>query len=175
MTDLNELRFPVGPFHPKAGLSDREREECIEEMAELPARFRAAANLLDEGGLNTPYREGGWTARQVIHHVPDSHMQGYVRCKLAMSESAPVIKTYDQADWAEMEDAKTGPVEPSLALLEALHLRWVGFLRSLSEEDFARTYTHPELGEINLETTLQLYVWHGRHHLGHLSLVAGAG
>jgi hypothetical protein len=143
------------------------------EIAHFPADFRFMVQSLTEHELDTPYREGGWTVRQVVHHVPDSHLQGYVRFKLAMTEEAPAIKTYQQSAWGDLADARTGPVEVSLDLLDALHSRWAHFLRSLGEADFARTYHHPELGEISLETTLQLYAWHGKHHLGHVGLVAG--
>lgn len=173
MTDHDALRFPTGPFSPKPSLTAAEREELMEELAHYPADLRFMVLSLTPEQLETPYREGGWTVRQVVHHLPDSHLQGYVRFKLAMTEDKPAIKTYGQAEWGEAEDARTAPVEVSLDLLEALHGRWVLFLRSLTEEDFQRSYMHPELGEVTLETTLQLYVWHGKHHLGHVTLVAG--
>ena len=172
MTDLDDLRFPVGPFEPRSGLTTQDREEFITQIEHFPSDLRFLTSTLNEEELDTPYREGGWTVRQVVHHVPDSHLQGYVRFKLALTEAAPTIKTYVQSAWGEAEDARTAPIEVSLDLLDALHKRWGIFLRSLSEEDFARTYHHPELGELTLETTLQLYAWHGRHHLGHVKLVA---
>lgn len=172
MTDHDTLRYPVGPFRPRPALTPEERSDLMDEIENFPALLRSLVKGLTETQLETPYREEGWTVRQVIHHIPDSHMQGYVRFKLAVSETRPAIKTYRQAAWGEMADARVGAVETSLHLLEALHTRWVLFLRSLDEEDFARTYLHPELGEISLETTLQLYAWHGRHHLGHVQLVA---
>jgi len=143
-------------------------------MEAFPAEFRALLQRIPDERMDTPYREGGWTVRQVVHHLPDSHMQGYVRFKLAVSEDRPLIKTYDQALWGGMADAGRAPIQPSLDLLSGLHARWVFFLRSLSDADFARTYLHPELGELSLETTLQLYAWHGRHHMGHVRLVADA-
>ena len=173
MTDLDDLRFPTGPFQPRAGLTPQERQELIGEIAHFPADLRFMVSSLSEEDLDTPYREDGWTVRQVVHHVPDSHMQGYVRFKLAMTEETPTIRTYEQQAWGETKDSRTGAVEVSLDLLEALHRRWALFLESLSEEDFARTYRHPEMGELTLETTLQLYAWHGRHHLAHVNLVAG--
>jgi uncharacterized damage-inducible protein DinB len=173
MSDIDALRFPVGPFRPRVGLTLREREELIGEIAHFPSDLRFVVSTLSAEQLDTPYREGGWTVRQVVHHVPDSHMQGYVRFKLAMTEEQPNIKTYEQQAWGETEESRNAPVEISLNLLDALHKRWVLFLMNLGEEDFARTYRHPELGELTLETTLQLYVWHGRHHLGHVNLVAG--
>jgi uncharacterized damage-inducible protein DinB len=172
MTDKDALRFPTGPFSPKPSLSAAERDSLMEELAHYPADLRFMVLSLTQKQLETPYREGGWTVRQVVHHVPDSHLQGYVRFKLAMTEDKPTIKTYAQAPWGETEDTRTAPVEISLDLLDALHKRWVLFLRSLGEEDFQRTYMHPELGEVSLEKTLQLYVWHGKHHLGHIRLVA---
>jgi hypothetical protein len=173
MTDLDALRYPNGPFQPRSGFTAEEREGFINDIARAPAEFRVAVEELSEAQLDTPYREGGWTARQVAHHVPDSHLQGYVRFKLAMTEDAPTIKTYEQAAWGDTEDSRSAPVDFSLDLLEGLHSRWTFFLRSLSEEDFARTYQHPEMGEVSLETTLQLYAWHGKHHLAHVKLVAG--
>ena len=175
MSDLDALRFPLGPFQPKPSLTAEERVGFINDLAEFPGNFKAAVEGLSESQLDTPYREGGWTIRQVAHHVPDSHLQGYVRFKLAMTETAPTIKTYDQAGWGRAEDARFAPVAFSLDLLEALHRRWVFFLRSLSPEDYARAYRHPDMGEITLETTLQLYAWHGKHHLGHVKLVGNAG
>lgn len=172
MADHDFLRFPVGPFAPKANLSATEREDLIEELAHFPADLRFMVMSLNPGQLEIPYREGGWTARQVIHHIPDSHLQGFVRFKLALTEELPLIKTYDQARWGELLDARTAPVEISLDLLDALHQRWAFFLRGLDEEDFQKSYLHPELGEVSLERTLQLYVWHGRHHLAHIRLVA---
>lgn len=144
----------------------------MEELAHFPADLRFMVESLTEKQLDSRYREEGWTVRQVVHHIADSHMQGYARFKLAMTEVRPTIKTYQQAFWGEMEDARLAPPEISLTLLEGLHLRWVHFLRSLREEAYQRTYVHPEMGEISLDTTLQLYVWHGKHHLGHVRLVA---
>jgi len=175
MTDLDALRFPIGPFQPRSGFTAGEREGFINEIAGFPADFRAVFEDLSEAQLDTPYREGGWTVRQVAHHVPDSHLQGYVRFKLAMTEKVPTIKTYEQEAWGSTEDSRSAPVSFSLELLEGLHRRWVFFLRSLREEDFSRTYRHPEMGELSLETTLQLYAWHGNHHLAHVRLVSEEG
>lgn len=172
MTDVDALRYPTGPFDPKPSLTSQERADLIEELAHFPADLRFLVMSLPDEQLDTPYREGGWTVRQVVHHLPDSHLQGYVRFKLAMTEESPTIKTYGQAEWGETADTRTGPVEMSLALLEALHERWALFLKSLTEEDFSREYVHPEMGAVSLEKTLQLYVWHGKHHLGHIKLVA---
>jgi len=119
--------------------------------------------------LDTPYRPGGWTVRQVVHHLPDSHLNSYIRFRLALTEKEPTIKPYDQERWAELDDAKTAPIEPSLALLEALHQRWIMLLRSLIPADFARTFNHPEMGIVTLDATLRLYEWHGRHHTAHIT------
>jgi len=173
MTDKDQRRFPIGPFEPRSGFTPEERQGFIAEIEALPGSIRKLVSDLPEDVLDRPYRDGGWTVRQVVHHIPDSHLQGYIRFKLALSEDVPTIKTYVQAAWGEMEDARSGPVEPSLALLDGLHRRWGFFLRTVSEEDFRRTYRHPDMGELSLETTLQLYAWHGRHHLGHIRLVVG--
>ena len=172
MSDPDPRRFPIGPFEPKDNLRARERETLVEELAHFPADLRFMVESLTPEQLETPYRDEGWTVRQVVHHIPDSHLQGYVRFKLAMTEDRPKIKTYQQAFWGETEDARTAPAELSLTLLDGLHARWSRFVRSLRDEDFHRTYVHPELGEVDLSKTLQLYVWHGRHDLAHAKLVA---
>jgi uncharacterized damage-inducible protein DinB len=141
----------------------------IDEIAAAPAALRKAVEGLTEAQLDTPYRPGGWSVRQVAHHVPDSHMNAYVRFKLAVTEDSPTIKPYDEAAWAELADVKTVPVATSLALLDAVHERWVAFLRSLGEADWARTFRHPELGVVPLEKNLALYAWHGRHHVAHVT------
>lgn len=172
MTAHDPRRYPTGPFQPRPELTPEERESLIHELAHFPSDLRFLVQSLSEEQLDTAYRDGGWTVRQVVHHIPDSHMQGYVRCKLAVTEDTPAIKTYEEAVWAETEESRAGPVESSLDLLDALHRRWALFLRTLKEEDFQRVYLHPEAGEVTLERTLQLYVWHGKHHLGHIRLVA---
>jgi hypothetical protein len=172
MSHQDERRYPIGPFEPRREITAQDREELIGEITELPSRLKAVIAGLTREQLDDSYRDGGWTVRQVVHHLPDSHVQGYVRFKLAVTEESPTIKTYSQSEWGETADAREAPVDPSLMLLDALHRRWAYFLRSLSETDFARTYHHPELGEISLDTTLQLYAWHGKHHLGHVKLVA---
>jgi hypothetical protein len=172
MQDHDPLRFPIGPFAPKKDLSAAENAGLVEALAHYPEELRFVLDSMNPAQMETPYREGGWTVRQVVHHLPDSHLQGYVRFKLAVTETTPTIKTYSQVGWGELSDAREAPVELSLDLLTALHRRWAYFLRDLKEEDFHRSYLHPELGEVTLATTLQLYVWHGRHHLGHIRLVA---
>ena len=166
-------RYPVGKFKLPAAITNELRAAACSEIAELPARLRLASEPLSETQLETPYREGGWTARQVIHHLADSHMNSYVRFRLALTEDVPVIKPYDEAKWAELDDAKSAPIEVSLQLLNALHLRWARLLRAMSPADFDRTFRHPELGERSLDATVQLYAWHGRHHLGHIAIVTG--
>jgi uncharacterized damage-inducible protein DinB len=146
-----------------------QRTQWIAEIAETPAKLRAAVAGLNEDQLQTPYREGGWTVRQVVHHVPDSHMNAYVRFKLALTETEPLIKPYKEAAWAELADSRETPIEVSLALLDHLHDRWVRLLRSLREEDFARPFRHPELGVVPLERNLALYAWHGKHHVAHIT------
>jgi uncharacterized damage-inducible protein DinB len=164
-----DLRYPIGKFHRPDTLSVEERRSAIDAIAEAPARLCAAINGLEAAQLDTPYRPGGWSVRQLVHHVPDSHMNAYVRFKLAATEDEPTIKTYEEARWAELADARTAPIEPSLALLENLHKRWVLFLRSLAPEDWSRKFCHPELGTMSLEQNLALYAWHGRHHVAHVT------
>jgi hypothetical protein len=167
--DLEKLRYPIGRLvRRSAPLDARERAAFIEVIEQAPTRFRALAGGLSDAQLDTAYRPGGWTIRQVVHHVPDSHLNAYVRMKLAVTEDAPAIKTYAEARWAELPEAKSGPVEMSLALLEALHRRWVAFLRALPEGDFRRTFEHPEWGSVAVEESVALYAWHCRHHAAHI-------
>jgi uncharacterized damage-inducible protein DinB len=169
MTDLETLKYPVGRFERlKAPLDRAARAAHIETIAVAPARFRSLVSGRSEAQLDTPYRPGGWTIRQVVHHVPDSHMNAYIRMKFAITEEAPAIKAYDEAQWAELPEAKTGPADMSLALLEALHRRWVAFLRALPDAQFGKAYVHPELGRVTLDEALALYAWHGRHHAAHI-------
>lgn len=167
--DMEELRYPVGRFHPRPEADSGDRAAFIDEIAALPGHLRSAVEGLDDARLDTPYRPGGWTVRQVVHHVPDSHLNSYVRFKWTLTEDRPTIRTYEQAAWAELTDARTAPVGPSLDLLAALHERWTGWLRTLSDDGWARTFVHPELGEMDLAALLQLYAWHGRHHLAHVT------
>ncbi len=161
---MNDPRYPIGRYQPVEEVSRALRTEWIEQVAAAPAGLRAVVTGLNEAQLDTPYRDGGWTVRQVVHHLPDSHLNSYVRFKLALTEDEPTIKPYDEAAWAVLPDARTAPVEISLALLDALHERWVTLLRAMTEADFRRTFRHPELGVRALDTTLGLYAWHGRHH-----------
>jgi uncharacterized damage-inducible protein DinB len=165
---MSDLRYPVGKFQPEPELSDMSRQDLIRQIAEIPAKLREAVKGLSEEQLDTPYRPGGWTVRQVVHHIPDSHLNAYIRFKLGMTEQEPPVKPYKENLWAELVDAKTSPVETSLTLLESLHQRWTIFLRSKATADFARTVKHPENGIMSLDRILQLYAWHGRHHVAHI-------
>ncbi len=164
-----DLRYPIGKFQMAEHSSEAQRQEIIASIAEAPKRFRDAVAGLSDAQLETSYREGGWTVRQVIHHVADSHMNAYIRTKWALTEAEPTIKPYDEKSWAELEDAKRAPLEPSLALLDSLHDRWVRLLRSLTPEQWKRTFRHPEMGPMTLEKTLALYAWHGPHHIAHVT------
>lgn len=167
---MDDPRYPNGPFESVGrALTDSERDALIGAIAAHPADMRAAVAGLDDGQLDTPYRDGGWTARQVVHHVVDSHLNSYVRFKLAITEDDATIRTYEEKDWAELPDAKSAPVEGSLALLEALHARWVAFLRALTPEQFRRTIHHPEWGDITVDVLLEIYGWHCSHHESHIT------
>jgi len=145
------------------------RTEAIREIAATPEKLRAAVKGLNDTQLDTPYREGGWTVRQVVHHVADSHLNAYVRLRLALTESEPAIKPYDEGAWAKLEDAEHAPVEVSLRLIDPLHERWVRLLQSLKSEDFGRKLVHPEHGAQTVDWLAQLYAWHGRHHTAHVT------
>ena len=162
-------RYPIGKFHFEGPPSEAQRASLINDIEQAPAALRAAVKGLTPDQLETPYREDGWTVRQVAHHVPDSHMNAYVRFKLALTEDVPTIKPYAEDRWAQLTDTQSTPVEVSLALLESLHSRWVNLLRYLRSEDWKRTFRHPELGLVTLEKNLALYAWHGRHHIAHVS------
>lgn len=164
-----DLRYPVGEFNFSGTQSPDQRAVLIAEIADTPERMRAAIHGLTREQLDTPYRPGGWTVRQVVHHVPESHMHSYIRFKLAITEDEPAIKPYFENRWAQLQDALDSPIEPSLDLLEALHRRWVWFLRSLNDEDFDRTFQHPEQGVVSLKKNVALYAWHGRHHVAHIT------
>jgi len=164
-----DLRYPVGDFEWKGPITDAERHRFIGEIEQTPARLRTAVKGLTEQQLDTPYRPGGWTVRQVVHHLPDSHTNSYTRFRLALTENDPIIKPYDEGKWAELADARTAPIEISLNLLESLHHRWVMLLRSFNEKDWARTFRHPERGPMTLDKNLALYAWHGRHHVAHIT------
>lgn len=164
-------RYPIGRFTPDATPTPETRTRHIAEMAALPQRFRNAVSGLSDTQLSTPYRDGGWTVRQLIHHVPDSHLNAYIRCKLALTEDSPIIKPYDQEAWANLADSALTPAEVSLSLLEAVHTRWVTLLRALTPDDFQRKFNHPETGVQSVDSTVAFYAWHGNHHLGHITAV----
>jgi hypothetical protein len=165
-----DLRYPVGKFKYDGGASEQQRAQYIAEIADTPARLRAAIAGLGEEQLDTPYRPEGWSVRQVVHHVPDSHVNAYVRFKLALTEDTPTIKPYNEAAWAELPDSRHTPIETSLTLLDSVHARWVGLLRALKPADFKRGFMHPEQGKVmDLDRALAMYAWHGKHHVAHIT------
>jgi hypothetical protein len=169
-TDAADLRYPIGRFRFDGDASSGRQQEWIKEIAAAPAQLRAAVAGLSGVQLDTPYRDGGWSVRQVVHHVPDSHLNAYIRIKLALTEDDPTIKPYEETRWAELADARDGDVEPSLKLLEFLHQRWLMLLRQLKPPDYDRQFRHPEHGRIfKVSETLALYAWHGRHHVAHIT------
>jgi hypothetical protein len=164
----DDLRYPIGKFNPVETLTDDDRRKMIDDIAAQPARFRDAVRGWTDTQLDTPYRPGGWTVRQVIHHVPESHLNSYVRFKWTLTENEPTIKPYAQDAWSALPDSKL-PIEMSLRLLEALHVRWVELLRCMTPDQWRRRLHHPESGTFNLDRMLQVYVWHGNHHLAHIT------
>lgn len=167
---MSDPRYPIGPFQPRTELSADERDSLIGQITLAPARLREAVQGLNERQFDTPYREGGWTVRQVVHHLPDSHMNAFVRLKLALTEETPTIRPYDESLWAELADVDATPVDVSLKLLESLHSRWVALLRAIPEADFARTFKHPDHpGTQTVDWLVAMYAWHGRHHVGHIT------
>jgi uncharacterized damage-inducible protein DinB len=165
---LEALQYPIGKLAATPSLTPAQRPALIKEIAALPRELAEAVAGLSDAQLDAPYRPGGWTVRQVVHHLADAHLNGYARFKFAMTEVESPIRPYDQTKWAELSDAKTGPIAPSLALLEPLHEKWVDFLRILTAEDYARIALHPVRGPVTVDFLLQLYAWHGRHHVGHI-------
>ena len=166
---MTDPRFPIGKFHYEGPPNEEQKRSFLNDIEQTPANLRAAIKGLSDAQLDTPYRPGGWTVRQVVHHVPDSHLNSYVRFKLALTEDEPTIKPYAEDRWAELADSKVTPIEVSLTFLDTLHNRWVRLLRSLGPEDWKRTFRHPELGLMPLEKNLALYSWHGRHHVAHIT------
>ncbi len=165
----SNLSYPIGHFDFHQTVASEQLPGLITEIAAAPAALRAAVQGLSGEQLDTPYRPGGWTVRQTIHHIADSHMNSFLRLRLALTEDTPAIKGYDQAAWGELSDSRTAPIEPSLQIIENLHLRWTWLLRSMAPEDFARGFRHSEFGVLRLDTTLALYAWHGRHHCAHIT------
>jgi hypothetical protein len=168
MQDLQDLRYPIGRFTPPVSSDPATRAEHISILRLLPGTLQAALSGLSHSQLDTPYRDDGWTVRQLVHHVADSHVNAYVRTKLALTEDWPTIKPYDEAAWARLADS-TLPIDGSVAMISALHERWVALLESLSDADFQRGYNHPESGRQNLVTVLAIYAWHSRHHTAHVT------
>lgn len=163
-----ELRYPIGRFRPVTAPSDDERREWIRQLRELPAALEEALDRLPEGALDSPYRPGGWSVRQLVHHLADSHLNAYTRFRLALTEDHPTIRPYDQERWAELPDASRDPVGSSLSILRGLHARWASLLSGLPATSFRRTLHHPESGVTDLDALLQHYAWHGRHHVAQI-------
>jgi len=166
---MNDPRYPIGKFTPDPEPTPELRARHIDEIAALPGRMREAVRGLSAEQLETPYRDGGWTLKQVVHHVPESHMNAYIRFKLALTENCPTIKPYDEAAWARLKDVELTPIDISLNLLESIHSRWVTLLNTMKEDDFARKLNHPESGVQTLDRMVALYDWHGNHHLAHIT------
>jgi uncharacterized damage-inducible protein DinB len=166
---MTDPRFPIGKFSYTAPLTETQRQACLDDIARTPSGLRSAVKGLSDAQLDTPYRDGGWTVRQVVHHVPDSHMNSYVRFKLALTENEPTITPYAEDRWAKLPDTKATPIDVSLTLLESLHDRWGRLLQSFTAEDWKRTFRHPEAGLMTLDKALALYAWHGRHHVAHIT------
>ena len=162
-------RYPIGKPDLIEHLSDDQRRAKIAEIASTPSKLRTAISGLNAEQLDTPYRDGGWTPRQVVHHLPDSHMNAFIRTKLTLTEESPTIKPYDEDAWSKLGDVPNTPIEVSLTLLENLHKRWDILLRSMKPSDFARTFTHPERGKLTLDQNLCIYAWHGAHHVAHIT------
>ena len=165
---MEELRYPIGRFDRYAALPPGGRQVLIDSLAAVPARLQEALSSLTDKQLDTPYREGGWTVRQLAHHLPESHMNAYIRMKWGLTEDVPTIKTYHEDRWAELPDARTAPIAPSVELLTAIHQRWVILLESMEDKDYMRAIHHPDWGEMDLLTLLKMYEWHGRHHVAHI-------
>jgi uncharacterized damage-inducible protein DinB len=168
MTADVDLSYPIGRFETPPHVTAESRRQAVDAIDELPSRMREAVANLSDAQLDLPYRPGGWTVRQLVHHVADSHMNAYIRLKLAVTEDRPTIKPYDQNLWAELSDMRL-PVAISLSLLDGIHARWSVLCRSLTPEQFLRTFHHPEIGEVTIDTHLQMYAWHSRHHVAHVT------
>jgi uncharacterized damage-inducible protein DinB len=164
-----DLRYPIGRFKIEGDITDEMLYSFIQDINEAPVNLRKAVEGLTEDQLNTPYRPGGWTIRQVVHHLPDSHLNSYIRFKLALTEDNPLVKPYEEAKWAELADTITTPIRVSLDLFENLHMRWVNLLKSLARLDLNKTFRHPESGIVSLERAIAVYAWHGKHHIAHIT------
>lgn len=170
---VEDARYPIGRFKPPSEINHQVRHEWITAIAVLPRQLGELVRGMSEQDLAARYREGGWTIRQVVHHIADSHINAYCRMRLALTENDPVIKTYDEKGWAELSDAVSCPVEISLALLTPLHTRWVALLKSMDDAAFERKFVHPEHGARSLNWTTGLYAWHGKHHQAHIRMARG--
>ena len=166
---MSDLRYPLGKFHYDGPLSPQQQQASLDAIVKTPANLRTAVLGLSDSQLDTPYRPAGWTVRQVVHHLPDSHLNAYVRFKLALTEDDPTIKPYAEDRWAQLADTAGTPIDVSLTLLDSLHDRWVRLLRSLTPEQWKRTFRHPEMGAMTLHKTLAIYAWHGPHHVAHVT------
>jgi hypothetical protein len=172
MNNIDDLRYPIGKFSPKDSYTSTEIAENIARIESLPDKVNSVLKSLSANQLETPYREGGWTARQVIHHIADSHMNAYIRIKWTLTEDSPTIKAYDEKRWAETPEIAEDP-EISVQLLRALHKKFTALLRRIRQEDMGRQFTHPETRkQVSVERMIALYAWHGDHHLGHLKIIA---
>lgn len=166
---MEELKYPIGKFHFEKEFTPENRQGWIADIEQLPGQLREAVKGFTAAQLETPYRPGGWTLRQVVHHLADSHVHSYIRFRFGLTEQEPTIKPYDEARWAELADAKSAPLELSLAMLEGIHGRWVALTKTMSPADFSRVLLHPERGQLSLGQLLNLYSWHSRHHLAHIT------
>jgi uncharacterized damage-inducible protein DinB len=174
MTDIETLRYPVGPLQRlKEPLDAETRAAHVGIIEQTPRQLRSLVDGQDDADLERSYRPEGWTVRQLLHHIADSHINAYVRMKLAATEDLPLVKTYDEARWAELPEARTGPIAMSMALIEALHERWVAFLRALPESDLRRAFMHPDWGQVTIEESITMYSWHCRHHSAHVAIALG--
>ena len=168
MSSIIDLSYPIGRFDTSAPVDPTMRAPAIDAIAQLPARIRDAVAGLSDAQLDTRYRPGGWTVRQLVHHVADSHMNGLIRTKLALTEDVPTIKPYDENAWSTLADMQL-PIAVSLGILDGVHARWTAVWRALRPTDFAREFRHPEIGVMTLDTQLQSYAWHSRHHVAHIT------
>lgn len=166
---MDVLRYPIGKFEKPEVITKEQREAWIEELKMLPEQLKQVVEHLSDAQLDTPYRPDGWTVRQVVHHLGDTHMNNFIRFKLALTEENPHVHVFDIDGWADLEDSKTGSIRLSLTLLDFLHQRWALLLETLTEQDFSRTFRHPRLGTQRLDEALGLYVWHGKHHMAHIT------
>ncbi len=167
--ELEKQKYPIGHFSPPETISDEDLENYISDIEKLPEKLRSLLSGFTEEKLNTPYRSKGWTVKQVVHHIADSHMNAYIRFKLALTEDMPTIKPYYEDKWAELHDYQNTSIETSLDLIEALHSRWVNLLKSMTKKDFEKSFFHPEQGkEFSLDESTGMYSWHGRHHFAHI-------